>query len=570
VINRKLTYQNFYLLKEVSLKKGFGVEKKCCRYTYDALNRITSATDNTGHYNLTSVSYDKNGNIKTLDRKGDINTSATLFGNMDLLKYYYQPNSNKLKKVLDTSGKIQGFKDGANVATEYTYDQNGNMKTDANKGITSILYNHLNLPTEIKFNNSNTKKINYTYDAIGTKLRKVVNDNGSITTTDYAGNYVYENNDLQFFSHAEGYVKAIISQAKVYPQQYASFDYVYQYKDHLGNVRLSYSDSDNNGTISQSEIIEENNYYPFGLKHKGYNSVITSTNPAQDYKYNGKELNDELWLNTYDFGARNYNPALGRWMNIDPLSARYDSNSPYNFTINNPIYFVDPDGKRIIIYYQSGGKTKQYEYNYEEDRDTEGLPEFLANAITALDGLYEASNIEIDGETVNPFDKLIESDKELSVVSGKATTFKAGISQRTKNKIGDREKHSDIGTLYFNDKKGVLFDDVNDTSGKVLKEQLKNNKLPPTAKINSPMSILGHDILHAFNYLTDKKARATRKADRTTRKETPSFGNAEEKYTTTLSIQINRNLGENDRPNYRGTPVPTQGVKSNKIKKNEK
>ena len=340
--------------------------------------------------------------------------------------------------------------------------------------------------------------------------------------------------------------------------------------DHLGNIRLSYSDSDGNGTISQSEIIEENNYYPFGLKHKGYNSVITSTNPAQDYKYNGKELNDELWLNTYDFGARNYNPALGRWMNIDPLSARYDSNSPYNFTINNPIYFVDPDGKRIIIYYQSGGKTKQYEYNYEEDRDTEGLPEFLANAITALDGLYEASNIEIDGETVNPFDKLIESDKELSVVSGKATTFKAGISQRTKNKIGDREKHSDIGTLYFNDKKGVLFDDVNDTSGKVLKEQLKNNKLPPTAKINSPMSILGHDILHAFNYLTDKKARATRKADRTTRKETPSFGNAEEKYTTTLSIQINRNLGENDRPNYRGTPVPTQGVKSNKIKKNEK
>ena len=504
-----------------------------------------------------------------------LQNTTTLFGNMDLLSYSYEPNSNKLKKVIDASGKIQGFNDGANATEEYKYDDNGNLVKDLNKGIGTtstdgITYNYLNLPKEVKFNNSNTKKINYTYDAVGTKLRKVVNDNGNVTTTDYAGNYVYENNDLQFFNTAEGYVAVTV--IKTFPIQFI-FKYVYQYKDHLGNIRLSYSDNVlKNGSIEQNEIIEESNYQPFGLKMHGFNSNVSSNGNslAQHYKYNGKELLEELGLNTYDFGARNYNPALGRWMNINPLAARYDAHSPYNFTINNPIYFVDPDGKRIIIYYQSGGKTKQYEYNYEKDRDTKGLPEFLANALTALDGLYETSNIEIDGKIVNPFDQLIASDKELSIVSGKATTFKAGISQRTKNKIGDRNKHSDIGTLYFNDKNGVLFDDVNDTTGKVLKEQLKNNKLPPTAKVNSPMSILGHDILHAFNYLTDRKAREARKTDRTTRSETPSFGNAEEKYTTTLSIQINRNLKENDRPNYRGTPVPTKGVKSNKIKKDEK
>jgi RHS repeat-associated protein len=88
--------------------------------------------------------------------------------------------------------------------------------------------------------------------------------------------------------------------------------YVFQYKDHLGNVRLSYA---KNPTTQVLEIIEENNYYPFGLKHKGYNDYIPNTNK---FKYNGKELQDELGLNMYDYGARNYDPALGRWMNIDP------------------------------------------------------------------------------------------------------------------------------------------------------------------------------------------------------------------------------------------------------------
>ena len=124
--------------------------------------------------------------------------------------------------------------------------------------------------------------------------------------------------------------------------------YVYQYKDHLGNVRLSYADTNNNGSITQSEIIEESNYYPFGLKHKGYNNVVSSNgnSVAQRWKFSGKELNDELGLNWYDISARNYDASLGRWMNLDPLAEEMRRHSPYNYAFNNPVYWFDPDGMK--------------------------------------------------------------------------------------------------------------------------------------------------------------------------------------------------------------------------------
>jgi len=82
--------------------------------------------------------------------------------------------------------------------------------------------------------------------------------------------------------------------------------------------------------------------YPFGLKHKGYNNTIT----GRDHKYGfgGKEYNDELGLNWYDVSARNYDPALGRWMNLDPLAEQMRRHSPYNYAFDNPVFFFDPDG----------------------------------------------------------------------------------------------------------------------------------------------------------------------------------------------------------------------------------
>ena len=93
-------------------------------------------------------------------------------------------------------------------------------------------------------------------------------------------------------------------------------------------------------------IIEENNYYPFGLKHKGYNNVVSSNgnSTAQKKGFGGKELQDELGLDWYDVSARNYDPALGRWMNLDPLAELMTRHSPYNYAFDNPIYFIDADG----------------------------------------------------------------------------------------------------------------------------------------------------------------------------------------------------------------------------------
>ncbi|WP_280936082.1 DUF6443 domain-containing protein [Aquimarina sp. 2201CG14-23] len=298
--------------------------KRHYTYSYDALSRITKGIDNTGRYNLTDVSYDKNGNLLNLTRQGWQN--GVSYANMDRLHYTYD-QGNRLMKVIDTGNDNYGFKDGVNTqGIDYEYDVNGNMTVDRNKGITNITYNHLNLPTVVTING---KQIRYTYDATGTKLTKSVNG----VYTHYDGSYVYEGQELQFFKHPEGYIE---------PNTNDGFDYIYQYRDHIDNIRLSYSDTNKDGIVTKDEIRKENNYYPFGLKHEGYNNVVRSRN--HKYGFGGKEEQDELGLDWIDITVRNYDPALGRWMNIDLLAEIMRRHSPYNYAFNNPIFFTDPDG----------------------------------------------------------------------------------------------------------------------------------------------------------------------------------------------------------------------------------
>jgi len=118
----------------------------------------------------------------------------------------------------------------------------------------------------------------------------------------------------------------------------------------------------NSGSIALTEITEENNYYPFG-KHQGYNSVVSSNANAVagKFKYNGKELQDDdvngNKLNLYDYGARFYDPALGRWFVVDPLAEERDWLTPYNYVQNNSLLRIDPDGRLddIIDIEQSSG-----------------------------------------------------------------------------------------------------------------------------------------------------------------------------------------------------------------------
>ena len=161
----------------------------------------------------------------------------------------------------------------------------------------------------------------------------------------------------------------------------SSYKYIYQYKDHLGNIRINYDK-----TLA---IEDENNYYPFGLKHMGYGAPIVNSN----YKYNGKELQDELGLNFYDYGARNYDPALGRWMNIDPLAEQMRRHSPYNYAFNNPIRFIDPDGMAPTWIVGTDGKKATYTTN------SDGSLKWSANASYDTQKIGNAMALTAEGSS---------------------------------------------------------------------------------------------------------------------------------------------------------------------------
>ena len=141
-------------------------------FTYDGVNRMLNATHGTGAYTEKVTLYDKNGNIKGLQRYGG--------GLIDNLTYTY--SGNQLTRVDDATGNAAGFSNGASAANEYTYDNNGNLTKDSNKGITNIAYNCLNLPSTVTFSDGST--IVYSYAADGTKLRTVHTISGTTTQKD--------------------------------------------------------------------------------------------------------------------------------------------------------------------------------------------------------------------------------------------------------------------------------------------------------------------------------------------------------------------------------------------------
>ena len=350
------------------------------------------------------------GNIERLIRNGHTNEAATNFGVMDNLTYAYDAG-NKLQSVQDSGNGTYGFKDGANTTTEYLYDDNGNMTTDANKGIMNITYNHLNLPIQITLADGT---ISYIYDAAGVKLKKIVNNTAesSLTSTEYAGNYIYENGNLQFFNTAEGYVT---------PKPSGGYDYIYRYKDHLDNTRVSYV---NIGSTSSPvlEIIEESNYYPFGLQHKGYNNVVSanSNSTAEKFKYNGKEFSEDLGLNLYEYGARMFDPATAFFTSVDPRAESFEFQTPYAYAANNPIYFEEKNGEfpfppgwkkaaRVLLNHlasKTDNKVAQFAVGWVE-AGVESLPDsqtdtedYVNKKLTGvkqlMDGDYKSAAVELN------------------------------------------------------------------------------------------------------------------------------------------------------------------------------
>jgi len=307
-------------------KQGYG-------FTYDPLNRLTAAVygDSTNFAksvgaNNESYTYDLNGNILSLSRY------LKETGLIDSLTYTYKNNgiSNLLNKVEDAAG-TSGFYNGSSSTNEYQYDGNGNLTADLNKGYTSILYNYLNLPKQI---GTTSEKIKYIYDASGMKLAKVGIEND---TSYYAGNFVYKGSSLNYIIHEEGHIEP--SEAEKYK---------YYLKDHLGSVRMVVNTNGTGGTIESQK-----DYYPFGMTIAEYNGSVV------DYGYNGKELQvdsiNTKKLDWYDYGARFYDPQIGRWHSVDPMAHEREWLSPYNYCQNDPINRTDPTGALDGDYYNFDG-----------------------------------------------------------------------------------------------------------------------------------------------------------------------------------------------------------------------
>lgn len=229
-------------------------------YAYDKANRLlkadftqlsTTTWNQDAGLNFTIVmgtdginptnAYDANGNIKQMQQYGWKGNVSDLIDNLTY-QYNLPGNSafsgNRLASVTEGGAntanyKLSDFQDGSVTGDDYTYDTNGNLIQDKNKGITSIAYNYLNLPATIT---TSKGTIVYTYDASGNKLRKTVTDNTNnnlVTTTTYLNNSVYEQagttstNNLQLITHEEGRIRLDGS----------NYAYDYFIKDHLGNVR---------------------------------------------------------------------------------------------------------------------------------------------------------------------------------------------------------------------------------------------------------------------------------------------------------------------------------------------
>ena len=403
-------------ISSMTWKSGNESTVRGYKFTYDGLDRMLNATygetagisTNANRFSENVTGYDKNGNIKGLQRYGQLSSAA--YGMIDNLTLTL--NGNQLNRVDDavTASAYNGgfeFKNGANAADEYSYDANGNLTKDLNKGISGITYNFLNLPNAVTFSDGST--ITYIYGADGTKLRTVHKIGSTTTTTDYCGNVIYENGVQKLLPSEEGYIT--LSDSK----------YHYYLKDHQGNNRV---------VISQSGTVEEtSHYYPFG-------GTFASAGNVQPYKYNGKEYDSKKGLNWYDYGARHYDAALGRFETVDPSAENYFKTSLYAYCGNSPISRIDPTG---ADWYED----KQGNLRWQEGSEAlKGYTNIGSSASIALGNdnylnFYQNGGI-LANQAVNAFDLIASSGKLQNQFLGKTSPLSEDSKSALFNSLNSR------------------------------------------------------------------------------------------------------------------------------------
>ena len=232
-------------------------------------------------------------------------------------------------------------------------------------GIALIEYDNMNNPKRIQFTNGRSAQrdacqsknvTKYVYSATGEKLRTIyqtavpnitvaVGTAHELTASEllytdsvdyyHCGKLTVKNGKIDKYFFDGGYAQATSNDAN----QSDDFAFYYYTADHLGNIREVIDE--------KGDVVQITNYYPFGTPYSAEDCA--TLNPGkQDRKYNGKEFDTMHGLNTYDYGARQYNALLGRWDRVDPLAEKYYSVSPYAYCANNPVLLIDPNGEEVI------------------------------------------------------------------------------------------------------------------------------------------------------------------------------------------------------------------------------
>ncbi|OYU66885.1 MAG: hypothetical protein CFE22_07150 [Cytophagaceae bacterium BCCC1] len=379
--------------------RGFALQNYA--YQYDALQRITDATNSTHHQ---AYSYkDALGNFNGIFRNDLVKTNGNwALQNIDDNAYFYgNPLSSKISSILDYTGSQLGYK--ANSGT-YAYDANGNTTYDpANK--VSTLYNYLNLPS--KFTKDDGTKQELVYDFSGRKwqVKEFNNSSSLLSTHSYIGSFEFEGNSLSLVHHGRGFIKNlksaeyqtgiqngnmqgsnIVSTQKIGEGKYEAenqicllpgfeatakdkfsaeiktinpqYQWQYALSDHLGNLRVIFTDKNNDGLIRQSlddnlnEVLSFRNYSPFGLELGGSHKNLDYQN---GYKFGGKEHNN--FTNYIDFGRRNFDASLGRFTTQDRFSEKYFDLSSMGYAAGKPISLLDINGDSLDVYELLKSKT---------------------------------------------------------------------------------------------------------------------------------------------------------------------------------------------------------------------
>ena len=347
-------------------RSGAGTGTRSYDFAYDGLGRLVSADygehgDHVVGYG-TSYSYDNMGNLLSLSREGDMTSS--LKGIVDNLSMTY--DGNMLASVSDSAPapSVTGsadFRDGVSEVVEYTYDRNGNMTSDLNRKVSLISYNMQNRPARMRHAGGTET---FTYLPDGTKRgRTVLGKDRSLSRTEYRGNLVCADDSLKYILFDGG----LIAMDRAEPE------YLFFLRDHLGSTRVV--------ARSDGKAVQVNHYYPYGMAFAGGGmsgnagahpveggvSVaggsleiggetggmeLARPGASQPYRFLGNELYTSNSLGLYDFSARMYDPALGRFLSVDPMAEGYRHLSPYAYCAGNPVVYADKDGQvigRVVV-----------------------------------------------------------------------------------------------------------------------------------------------------------------------------------------------------------------------------